>query len=134
MDFQKMIDSMNKMTEMSRSKYHLTLGDLIEVIGKVPPGTPIKFDDGSNPGEFDSYRGYYSDLSIQPQSQSVTSDELLASASAALGETFTGYKGGDFTMHKDTPLWKAAYGCCGPAIVDGKMIGDTFVLITKEVD
>jgi hypothetical protein len=39
-----------------------------------------------------------------------TAADLLASLKLAQGKYFIGYKGGDFTMDKTTPVWVANYG------------------------
>lgn len=62
-----------------------------------------------------------------------------APANPALRQTrqpFTGYKGGDFTMTGDTPLWRASYGDTGEAIMDLQphRSGSALILITKKVD
>lgn len=36
---------------------------------------------------------------------------------AAMGEVFEGYKGGDFQMGRNTPVWLASYGCSGEKIM-----------------
>jgi hypothetical protein len=36
---------------------------------------------------------------------------------AAIGEVFEGYKGGDFQMGRNTPVWLASYGCSGEKIM-----------------
>jgi hypothetical protein len=48
-----------------------------------------------------SYRGDYSELAFEPASN-VTVASMLAHAKSALGATFTGYKGGEFTMNEYT--------------------------------
>jgi hypothetical protein len=37
----------------------------------------------------------------------------------ALGTTYGGYKGGDFTMYDDSPLWVANYGECSGTTILG---------------
>lgn len=59
-----------------------------------------------------SYRGYYEQLAFAPCEDRCVGD-LLASAREALGKTFTGYKGGEYTMSEKTPCWIAAYGDTG---------------------
>ena len=88
---------------------------------------------GNAPGDLISYRGYYSDLAFEPGDRCVTVKELLERANEANGDTFTGYKGGDFVMGDDTPLWAAPYGSTGLAIVDIKC-GDDVELICKNLD
>jgi hypothetical protein len=51
-----------------------------------------------------SYRGYYENLAFEPKAD-VTVAEMLACAKSALGQTFQGYKGGDYTMGEYTTVW-----------------------------
>lgn len=62
-----------------------------------------------------SYRGYYDDLAFEPASN-VTVAAMLADAQSALGATYEGYKGGEFTMNQHTDCWLAFYGCVGETI------------------
>ena len=62
-----------------------------------------------------SYRGYYEDLAFEP-AENVTVGEMLKCAKEALGQTFSGYKGGDYTMKKYTTVWLANYGDTGEGI------------------
>lgn len=59
-------------------------------------------------GEPMSYRGYYEELAFEP-ARNVTVASMLAHAKSALGATFTGYKGGEFTMHAHTDCYIAKY-------------------------
>ncbi len=45
-----------------------------------------------------SYRGYYSDLALERDAGTRPAAELLAECKAAMGQVFTGYKGGDYVM------------------------------------
>ena len=56
-----------------------------------------------------SYRGDYSDLAFEPCRDIALSD-MLQAARDALGATFTGWKGGDYTMSKHTLCWIAYRG------------------------
>ena len=86
----------------------IRLGEMIEVLKELPAEYRI------SPGlcEPHSYRGYYNCLAFEP-CEETTAGELLKLAEACNGETFTGYKGGDFNMHKGTRLYVAEYGRCG---------------------
>lgn len=134
MDIQQMIDAILEAGNRERSRYHLTLGGLIDVLKVAPRGTKVRFDHGSGVGEAHSYRGYYSDLSFEGDSEPKSAAELLTRTQDALGSTFEGYKGGDFVMQRDTPLWNAPYGCCGLAIVGAEISGKLITLVTKNVD
>tara|TARA_R110002020_G_scaffold444120_1_gene655457 strand:- start:688 stop:996 length:309 start_codon:yes stop_codon:yes gene_type:complete len=56
-----------------------------------------------------SYRGYYEQLAFEP-CNNTTVGAMLDCAKEALGNTYTGYKGGEFTMHKYTMCWLSCYG------------------------
>jgi hypothetical protein len=131
---QRMVNAMNEVGRRDRARYHLTLATLIEKLEGVSPGLSVKFSNGEAPGDADSYRGYYSDLAFEPTERDVTAGDLLNRAKAALNATFTGYKGGDFVMGPNTPLWAASYGNCGLAIVGFETDGTAVTLETKDVD
>jgi len=133
-DLQKVVDAVSLSMKGERSRYHLTLGKLIEKLSESGVDQPVTFDRGGSPGEFGSYRGHYSDLYMEVEEAPVTSFDLLARAKAALGATYEGYKGGDFTMGKDTPLWRATYSHCGEAVIGIRNTDTSIELITKEID
>lgn len=83
----------------------MILDDLIELLESVPPNTVLK-NGFSHPH---SYRGYYTDLAFEPASN-VTVGEMLGDARSARGETFVGWKGGDFTMDGYTECWLSFEG------------------------
>ena len=118
MDMQALLDAMLKEGERTRSNYHLTLGDLIAQLENLPADCVLSADMGWQPShKLRSYRGYYSDLAIEPGA-ATTAGKLLVTSKAALGATFEGYKGGDFLMTAKTPLWLSAYGIdSGVAII-----------------
>lgn len=137
MDLQALVDHMNEVTSRERGNYHLTLGGLVKFLENADPDMPVIYDmmEGFSPSSPLSYRGYYSDLSFPPSKNPITVKELLVEARDAVGSTFDGYKGGDFTMSSSTPLWASPYGVAnGVAIMDAKVIGDRVVLITKQID
>lgn len=51
-----------------------------------------------------SYRGYYEQLAFV-EAENVKCADMLAAAKSALGETFGGYKGGEFKMDEYTDVW-----------------------------
>lgn len=137
MDIQALFDTISDAARDTRKHYHMTIDTLSDVIAALPDRTiPVVFDYGTDTSvrSVDSYRGYYADLALEPGDQLCTADQLYVMLKRAHGATFEGYKGGDFVMDGDTPLWSAHYGSTGPAIVDAKVIGDRLVLITKRVD
>jgi hypothetical protein len=89
----------------------MTLGELITALEAEDPERrlPLGF------GNAHSYRGFYEDLAFEPVAD-VTTGEMLAEARKALGQTFQGWKGGDFAMHEYTDCWLAVHGRTGEGI------------------
>lgn len=89
----------------------MVLDELIKVLEQADPNVVVKrgFDSPH------SYRGYYHDLAFEP-AFNIRVGDMLAAARGALGDTFKGYKGGDYTMHGYTDCWLANYGECGETI------------------
>ena len=126
----------------SRKRYHLTLGGLIEgLIGNEGLRVAVH---GRSDGAFllwgglgkpDSYRGFYEDLAFPVwQEGTQTTDELLTICKNAIGETYYGYKGGEYLMDEEAPLWIAEDGdVTGWALVDWRVFNNTFHLIFKQV-
>lgn len=133
MDMQKIIDIMSEAGRRTRSDYHLTLGAAIKALEQAPPDAVVEFSSGGSPGEPHSYRGYYSDMSFGG-GDTITAAEFLKVCRGALGATFEGYKGGDFTMGDKTPLWAAPYGSCGPAIIAATVADGKVTLVTKNIE
>lgn len=122
---QDKLDAMMEIMRKERGKYHLTLGELIAALEELPPDFRVILagDTGPSyagyPSGAHSYRGYYSDLAFEPSQEPVTAGEFLTECKTFVGFTFEGYKGGDFTMTEDTPLWVAHCGSGdGRAIID----------------
>lgn len=111
----------------------MTLGEIRAALSKAAPTAPITISSGGNPGALDSYRGYYERLAIDPAEAPTTVAEFLGHLDAADGETFYGYKGGDYYMDADTYVHVAAHGCCGPAVVGVTVSDSAAVLVTGEV-
>jgi hypothetical protein len=135
-DMQKLVDVMSAACRSTRADYHLTLGRAIEYLEGVDEryhDLPVKFEWDASPLAPHSYRGYYSDLAFEWTPSVVTAAEFRKLLRQSLGRTFTGYKGGEFTMDEDTPLWTAQYGCTGRAIIGVGMEGNNFVLRTKDI-
>jgi hypothetical protein len=89
----------------------MVLRELIAALEAADPDTvlPLGF---SNPH---SYRGYYTDLAFEPTAN-VTVGQMLANARTALGATYQGYKGGDYTMDQWTECWLAEHGHEGESL------------------
>jgi len=88
----------------------MTLGEIVITLKQIDAEKPIRFQNGSYPGEYHSYRGYYEFISIATQAEKVTVGEFLSATQSAIGETYVGWKGGNFTMTKNTPVWISRIG------------------------
>lgn len=109
---QDIVGNMSKQWHDERANTQMTLGELIIKLESMDNGLEL-----DSIGEPDSYRGYYSDLAFEKMGGKITVEKLLPIVKDCLNQTFTGYKGGDFTMTKITPIWIASYGCCGVKII-----------------
>lgn len=89
----------------------MTLTELIEALEAEDP-TRILPDGFTNPH---SYRGYYDEVAFEPATD-VSVGAMLADARTALGATFQGWKGGDYTMSGWTDCWLAVQGCTGETL------------------
>jgi hypothetical protein len=89
----------------------MKLNDLIDALTEVDPKTEIVFDDGAVPTAFDSWRGIYAELALGYEHQGrCLAGDLCKAAEKAVGKTFEGYKGGEFVMSAETPVWRDNYG------------------------
>lgn len=123
-----------KVNRMCADAGQLTLGELAARLEAANPDAAIQFEDGTSPGTFDSYRGYYDMIAVN-HGPPCTAGEFLKRTNDAIGETFTGYKGGKFTMTRMTPVWVAEYSKCpGIGIVGVDTSEDTVILKTKQIE
>lgn len=83
----------------------MNLGDLITRLAAADPNQVVRHG-FHNPH---SYRGDYWDLAFEP-TPNITVAEMLTAARSALGTTYQGYKGGDFTMREHTWCWLSEQG------------------------
>jgi hypothetical protein len=137
MDMQGYIDALSDGWKKDRSKYHLTLGALHAALQEANPDALVLLDGGeTSPDEPHSYRGYYSDLAFERVQPLRKVSQLLVEVADALGATFEGYKGGDFTMDSETPLWVSSYGSSsGIAMMAVTTLPDgNLSIVTKKID
>lgn len=96
-----MFQALSDVARNTRSNYHLTLGELIQILESAPQDAEVWIDeDGSDetnlfPGPLDSHAGYYYDLAFEPTFARRTVADVLADAKVALGLDFGA----------STPLW-----------------------------
>lgn len=109
------------------SRDQLSLGQLIDELKSVREANGNKdvsvcFDfEHAYPTNFDSWRGVYAELALGFSFEGVepTLDEMIDRAEDAVGRTYEGYKGGDYTMTRETPVWVANFGNAGSTAVTG---------------
>jgi len=93
----------------------MTLGQLVDVLEQQDPAALVRYAgaglEGQAPSEIASWRGSYADLALdhEPDTE-ITCRALLGVLQRAVGREFTGYKGGDFTMSRETPVWVDNWG------------------------
>ena len=124
-DIHKLVEQQRKLRMVNSPQ--LTLGELIKEIEQVGvfqdngEAKNIWFDFGSAlPTHLDSWRGSYSELALGYQLSgydnntehfaNCKADELLEHLKSAIGKEFTGWKGGDYIMDENTPIWVANSG------------------------
>lgn len=138
MDLQGLVDAIVEAGQRERKNYHMSLGDLIDFLNGVKSSdVPVVLDYNTNLSVSGphSYRGYYSDLAIEPTENVVTVRELHQQLDEILDTEMTGYKGGEFLMDSTVPVWISSYGSAsGRALMSATIVGDKVVLLTKEID
>ena len=159
MDIQQILDNAVKAErhEKLKTSTQLTLGELILKLeplsrtfvayDKSIKDKRIRFDFASTfPTGLSSWRGSYSELAIEwdcsgydtsfsKDSSPMTLSSFIDLLKSAIGKEFTGWKGGEFTMGKNTPLWVSNPGNSDyTGIEDVKDSEYEVVLITKEYE
>jgi hypothetical protein len=120
----------------------LTLGELIdklESLDTLPDDDrEVVFDfEYLFPTYFSSWRGNYDELALgfsshEEGDKAKTILEFKAMCKGTVGETFHGYKGGDFVMDESTPIWVANYKNSGSTALVGVIDeGHKIVLLTE---
>jgi hypothetical protein len=115
-ELQRYVDTMSAMDRKTRSGYHVTLGALIALLEAQKNSNAlveINYHGDANwlvryPWHHaaHSYRGYYADLAFRPTGDPISVRKFLhLLTKKCLNKTFHGYKGGEFVMGPDTPLW-----------------------------
>lgn len=94
--------------ELATVDTYIELGGIIARLEREDPARvlPIGF---ANPH---SYRGYYDQLAFEPV-ENISVGDVLAACRAALGATFEGWKGGEYTMTETTDCWISRHGESG---------------------
>lgn len=112
----------------------MDLGTLTDIVLACPAGTLVMTDMGESVSNPHSYRGFYEQLAVEPTGAENTLSEVFGAELDNVIDTYLeGWKGGDFYMDSDTPVWLSYEGTCsGRAIVGAELRGNVLVLITEE--
>lgn len=119
----------------------MTLGELREVIARAHPDDDVIFDQFGLVwnGVLDSWRGVYAmpaigwrhPLDLVDAQPNAARDLLQVIDQALAGERFTGYKGGEYTFDRDSPVHVDRYGeSTGTALVGVRLWPGKVWLIT----
>lgn len=122
----------------------LTLGQLLEKLEAIEPKhyRVVFAFGGLIPGNFSSYRGDYSHASLDFEllyrnwdyTPCVSVHDMIKKVKDTIGSIKCGWKGGEFGMHEDTPIWVALHGSSpGSYLVDVKLRGVSIYLITRNI-
>ncbi len=127
MSLQHMLDdAFAKLDDLRKANAdQLSLGQLIDKLRAIPvveaPNVQeVMFDfEYAYPTDFGSWRGVYAQLAcgFEFGGKAPTLTEFIAKAESCVGATFEGYKGGDYTMTRGTPVWVANYGHAGGTVI-----------------
>ncbi len=160
MDFQTLVNAMSDASSSERANYHLTYGDLIKVL-KAAPKEAV-FDErikgiGSYRGYYvdialftedsgysiedqeyfggygDDYRKWEEEHVSGADSLPTNANELGALLESLIGNDFSGWKGGNYKITEDKPLWleETQRDCTETAIIG---IDENLKLITKALE
>ena len=116
----------------------MLLGELVNAVHAIPDADAVVTIDGVHtPKHVQSYRGYYNELAIEYEDNpsGIRAEALLDLLAGAIGSTHQGYKGGDYTMHRSTPVWVSHYSTCeGRAVVGVANVAGSWRIVTRNTD
>lgn len=114
----------------------MTLGMLIARLEEANPEHSVYLDFARcAPTTFASYRGFYDEIAVGfSDNDSTTVAQLLARAQGALGQTFQGWKGGDYVMTDRTPVWVANDGNASGTKLVKVVVGDRCVTLLTDTE
>ncbi|MBO9428230.1 hypothetical protein [Sulfitobacter sp. R18_1] len=124
----------------------LNLGELVEKAKEVASEVKaqnskadpsVYFDNETYPGDLHTWRCCYSNLAISPvpSGKGKPLSEFIEMLQDAIGTEFVGYKGGDYMMNENTPVWVADRNSADSvAILDVTLEGDQVTITTKDLD
>lgn len=92
---------------MTKNPNQMTVGQLLAALESVDTKLSLRLSCGLGIGRAASYRGYYEDLALIPDSVGTVEDAITAIRSV---KTIEGYKGGTYTVGPDTAVWVSTWG------------------------
>lgn len=128
-------------------KYTLEVGELIDqLLEIIPQGVKMKYLDKIVKYDFnpdvgglilDSWRGVYSELTLDYDigGKDVTLGELLKDLETSIkGKVFYGYKGGEYRMNIDTPVWADRSGRYNKRMIIGVENTENYIILKTMID
>lgn len=112
MGVQEFVNSRSAERRRQRGQRQMTLARLIAHLSTLPIGTQVE-----SVCDFNSYRGYCEDLALAKGEGTMLASQLLKQCQFMVGQVFEGYKGGEFEMDEQTPIWVARAGELGPMLI-----------------
>jgi hypothetical protein len=141
MDMQKMLDNAvaAMRNERLKTSAQLTIGEIIIHLGNLNnKNLPVLFNfEKARPTCLSSWRGSYCEIAFEynNESEPKTAEKIIADLKEAIGKTYIGYKGGDFVMGKNTPVWVSNYGESDHrGVVGVEERADAIILLTADCD
>ncbi len=137
-DMQVLMKAISKASRDGELRYspQVRLEKLIELLNAVDDKSKlIKFSSGHYPESTCSYRGYYSELAIvfSEDNKEITVESFLKLLRESVNKEFIGWKGGEFVMNEETPIWAVDYeGNCGDMIIGIEDGDETITILTQE--
>jgi len=145
------MDMIQKQVKLMRdasfnSSDQITLGQLIKKLKDCEDDdgkSIVRFQFELVPCGVSSWRGAYDELAIEyaygeygHEPEDMLLSDFILMLEGAVGRQFTGWKGGDFIMSEDTPVWASNSGQCpNTAIVDVVDRGYGYIYIqTKHIE
>lgn len=89
----------------------MTIEELCNALDEFPDEANVHFENYDLVGWPHSWRGSYRELAIDyPGSMEIKAKFFSRVLRACIGCKFTGWKGGEYEMTKDTLVWKSQHG------------------------
>lgn len=121
MSLQDTFDAWTREMQRKRAETQMTLGKLIKNLEEMPEDACVV-----NLVKPHSYRGYYIDIAFSVEG-TTTAANLLKTCNSVMGREFCGYKGGEFLMGENTPVWISNYGHCGDRLLELRAEGEILI-------